>query len=52
MVVRGILCRIVRVLPAGTVDVVSMRTPHYNASGSLVGWTDGGKAFRVSGLSF
>ena len=37
MMVRGLLCRIVKVLPAGTVDVVSV---------------DGNKAFRVSGLSF
>lgn len=37
MTVRGIVCRIVKVLPAGTVEVVSL---------------DGRQAFRVSGLSF
>lgn len=37
MVVYGVPCIIVKVLPAGTVDVVSV---------------DGSKAFRVSGLSF
>jgi hypothetical protein len=37
MTVRGILCRIVRLLPHGTVEVVSL---------------DGERAFRVSGLSF
>jgi hypothetical protein len=37
MKVRGVLCRIVKVLPAGTVEVVAL---------------NGGVAFRVSGLSF
>lgn len=37
MRVRGIQCRIVAVLPAGTVDVVSL---------------DGARSFRVTGLMF
>ncbi len=36
MIVRDIVCRIIKVLPAGTVEVVS----------------PDGKLFRVSGLSF
>ena len=35
--VRGILCRIVKILPFGTLDVVAVNSNH---------------AFRVSGLNF